>query len=201
MRVGSGDDKKVWHLPEKLLKSNSTFFTAALESGFAEGISTIIPLPDQNPDIFRYFVDWLYVGLDQSAIIIPDFLVPLWALGDRLGCPLMQNDAMGRLITYYDGPHIGEVTLKQIYELSAPKSKLRLFAVNQCLFDVRQHCPDGHENGGSYLQFVKDNEDFARQLAEATVLLGSEDQNHPSYNRSPYLCGPSPCTSRRRSAS
>lgn len=29
VHVGSGDDKKVWHLPEKLLKSKSTFFTAA----------------------------------------------------------------------------------------------------------------------------------------------------------------------------
>ena len=201
MHVGSEDAKKVWHLPEKLLKSKSTFFTAALESGFAEGISKIITLPEENPDIFKYFVEWLYVGYDKSLLTGTDFLVPLWALADRLGCPLMQDVAMGKLIMYYDEAHIEVVTLNQIYELSAPESKIRRFAIDKCLHHVRLDCdcPGRHENRCTYLEFVKDNEDFAQQLAEATILLGSGEPNDPLCDASPYLCAPSPCTSKRRS--
>ena len=192
MHVGSGDDKKVWYLPEKILKSQSTFFTAALEGGFAEGISKNVTLPDEDPDMFEYFVEWLYVGDDQAAAWEAEFLVPLWTLGDRLGCPLMQDDAMSSLIRCYNcSGHIEVDILKQIYEGSAPGSMIRRFAVDQCILDVRQRCPLRHENGCSYLQFVKTNEDFAQQLAEATILLGSGEPHDADCDESPYLCAPS----------
>ena len=201
MHVGSGDAKKVWHLPEKLLMSNSTFFTAALQGGFAEGLSKNVKLPQEDAEIFKYFVEWLYVGYDQAAAFEPEFLVHLWTLGDRLGCSLMQNDAMRKLIAYEYDDHIEEVTLNQIYELSAPKSKIRRLAIDKCLYHIRQDCPGRHENRCTFLRFVKDNEDFAQQLAEATILLGSGDPNVPYRDKSPYLWAPSPAKSKTRSGS
>ena len=201
MHVGSGDDKKIWHLPEKLLKSNSTFFTAALEGGFAEGISKNITLPDEDPDIFKCFVEWLYVG-DQIAALGSVFLVWLWNLGDRLGCPLMQDDAICNIVLNYCNAHIEEITLKFIYEGSAPGSKLRRFAVDQCLLHVRQPREAWHNyEGCSYVHFVNDNEDFAQQLAEATILLGNEKPKDPFDDPSPYLYAPSPAKSKTRSGS
>ena len=190
MHVGSGDARKVWYLPDKLLKSKSTFFTAALEGGFAEGISRIITLREENPDIFQHFVVWLYFGGDQIAASDQGSLACLWALGDRLGCPLMQDDAMCDLIYFCYNDHIDEDTLNKIYELSAPNSKIRRFAVDQCLFDVREGCPERDEFTCPYLQFAKDNEDFAQQLAEATILLSSEEPNDPNCDESPYLLAP-----------
>ena len=191
MHVGSGNAEKVWHLPEKLLKSTSTFFTAALEGGFAEAISGNITLPEEDPDIFEYFVEWLYVGYDQEPAFEPDFSVSLWTLGDRLGCPLMQDDAMCDLLQYYSMYYIEEVTLKQIYKGSAPGSKIRQFAVDQCLFDLNQN-----DNESSYLQFVNDSEDFAQQLAAAIVLLGSGDRINPCHDESQYLCAAKSCASK-----
>ena len=199
MQIGSGDAKKVWHLPEKLLKSKSAFFTAALKSGFAEGISKTIRLPEDDPDIFKYFVKWLYVGYKPN--FPPNFFVPLWALGDRLSCPLMQDDVMSGLVGYYVEPHLKDVTLKQIYELSAPRSKIRRFAVDKCLLDVKRNCPDRHGDGCPFSRFVKDNKDFARQLLETFILLGNDDPNVPSRDKSPYLCAPSPAKSKTRSGS
>ena len=201
MHVGSGDAKKVWHLPAELLKSKSTFFTAALEGGFAEGISQIITLPEENPRIFQVFVAWLYVGNNQIVTNTPDFFVSMWALGDRLGCPLIQDDAMCGLVALHRHCHLDEVTLKQIYELSAPESKIRRFAVDKCLFDIRQDNPEWHENKCSYFRFAEDNEDFAQQLAVATILLGSGNPKDPRNDKSPYLFTPSTCTSEEKSGS
>lgn len=201
MHIGSEEAKKVWHLPEKLLKSKSTFFTAALEDGWAEGISKIITLPEENPDVFQWFVSWLYAGYDPIAQVEGrDFLVILWALGDRLGCRLMQDDAMCDLVEHHREFHIAEDTLRGIYEMSTPQSKIRQFAIDQCLFDVRVGSPEGHDIC-SYSQFAKDNEDFAQQLAVATILLGSEEPNDPSEDESPYLFAPSSCPSITESGS
>ena len=194
VHVGSGDDMKVWNLPEKLLKSNSTFFTAALEGGFAEGISKIIALPEENPDIFKDFVAWLYVGGNQFAGLDPVSLACLWTLGDRLGCPLMQDDAMCDLIICCSSDYIDEDTLKQTYEGSTRGSKLRQFAVDQCLFDVRNNAPEDDDEW-SYPRFVKDNEDFAQEIAKATILLREADPRDPGNDKSPYLYAPSPSTS------
>ena len=187
---------KVWHLPEKLLKSKSTFFTAALEGGFAEGNSKNITLPEDNPDIFKCFVEWLYVSGDEFDRLHSDSVVCLWTLGDRLGCPLMQDGAICNLASHYRYDYIEEDTLKLIYEASAPGSKLRRFAVDQCLFHVRKSGPAQRQDGSSYMRFMKDNEDFAHQLAEATILRGSEKPNNPSRDKSPYLCAPSTAKSK-----
>ena len=201
MHVGSGDAKEVWHLPERLLKSKSTFFTAALEGGFAEGLSKNITLPEENPGIFKYFVGWLYTGSDPIAKLQDqDFVVPLWFLGDLLGCPLMQDDAMCALLAW-DSAFIDEDILKQIYESSAQGSKIRRFVIDRCLYDIRRIWPERHEEGCPYLQFVKHNEDFAQQLAEATLLLGDGEAKDPFYEQGPYLFAPIPYTSETRSGS
>ena len=187
---------KVWHLPEKLLKSRSTFFTAALEGGFAEGKSKNITLPEENPDIFKCFVEWLYVGSDEPERLDSNHVVILWTLGDRLGCPLMQDDAICLLASHYRYQHIGASTLKLMYEASATGSKLRRFAVDQCLFHVSKSGPAQRQDGSSYLRFMKDNEDFAHQLAEETILRGSEKPRNPSRDKSPYLCAPSTAQSK-----
>ena len=201
MHVGSGEAKKVWHLPEKLLKSKSTFFTAALEGGFAEGLSKSVALPEEDPGVFKNFIEWLYVGFAQSAEWDGDGLVLTWILGDRLGCLLMQNDVMCKLIKYYDGIHITVETLKRIYELSTPESKIRRYVIGQCLFDVRYVCSASHKSECSYSLFVKDNENFSQQLAEATIFLGMEEPDDPTSDESPYLCAPPPCTSKPSSGS
>ena len=166
------------------------FFTAALDGGFAEGISKIITLPEENPDIFQWFVVWLYAGHDPiPKLEEKDLLVPLWFLGDRLGCPSVQDDAMCNLILRCEDDYIDEDTLKQIYEGSTQGSKLRRFAVDQCLLDVRNRAP-AEDVAWSYPRFVKDNEDFAQELAEATILLRSAVPKDPADDSYPYLCAP-----------
>ena len=48
---------------EKVLTHCSTFFAAALNGGFAEGISGSVNLPEESPAAFEMWVTWLYIGL------------------------------------------------------------------------------------------------------------------------------------------
>ena len=192
MHVGSGNTKKVWHLPEKLLKSKSTFFTAALEGGFAEGLSKSVALPEEDPDLFENYVEWLYVGFNESAEWDADTLVEQWTLGDRLGCALMQDDVMCKLIKYYEKFYIDLDTLEKIYEVSAAGSKIRQYVVDQCLSEIRDISAKLAEVQFTYLQFLKKNEEFAQEFGAASVLLGKGNPRDPSRDQNPYLCAPPP---------
>ena len=185
----------------EIVKSKSTFFTAALEGGFAEGISKSVTLPDEDPDLFDNFVEWLYIGLDESAEWDGGGLVLTWILGDRLGCLLMQDDVMCKLIKDNEKFHIEADTLQKVYELSTPESKIRRFVIDQCLFDIRHVCPKLTVVECAYLQFLDRNEDFAKQLGEATIHLANEKPKDPSHDPTPYLCAPLPPTSKPGSGS
>ena len=180
-----------------MLKSKSTFFTAALEGGFAEGLSKSVTLPEEDPDLFENYIEWLYVGFNKSAEWDGDTLVDQWALGDRLGCAVMQDDVMCQLIKYYQGWHIELETLEKVYEVSAAGSKIRQFVIDQCLYDIRYICTI-MENPCTYLQFLEKNEDFAQQFGKASMLLGNDKPKDPSRDQNPYLCAPPPppCTAK-----
>ena len=60
--VGVEANQKTWHLPKKLLMTNSTFFAAALDGGFAEQDSKTVTLPEVVSEDFEKWVHWLYLG-------------------------------------------------------------------------------------------------------------------------------------------
>lgn len=45
-----------------LLTSASPFFAAALNGTFAEGLDQVVRLPEEKPEIFEWFIWWLYTG-------------------------------------------------------------------------------------------------------------------------------------------
>lgn len=45
-----------------LLTAASPFFSAALNGAFAEGLDQTVRLPEEKPDIFEWFLYWLYTG-------------------------------------------------------------------------------------------------------------------------------------------
>lgn len=47
---------------KELLTSASPFFAAALNSTFAEGMDQVVRLPEEKPEIFEWFLQWLYTG-------------------------------------------------------------------------------------------------------------------------------------------
>ncbi|KAI4717303.1 hypothetical protein E4T48_06531 [Aureobasidium sp. EXF-10727] len=45
-----------------LLTAESPFFSAALNGAFAEGLDQTVHLPEEKPEIFEWFLWWLYTG-------------------------------------------------------------------------------------------------------------------------------------------
>ena len=86
-------------MPRELLTSVSGFFNAALNSTFAEGCSQTVKLPEDRPDVFDYFLYWLYTRrLDHEAVdavepVKPAYfwLLHLYCLVDKLEVRACKN--------------------------------------------------------------------------------------------------------------
>ena len=134
----------VWYLPKKLLVEYSTFFAAALNGNFAEGKTHCVTLPEEDPDIFRIFVQWLYRGgalseSDSMGVCGDEDYIRTWALGDELGCSKLQDTAMLQIITFQVELLRTEPTeINLIHELTAPGSLLRKFAFDQFSWNSKQ---------------------------------------------------------------
>jgi heterogeneous nuclear rnp K-like protein 2 len=78
--VTVGDEKNparpsVSYLVHKeLLTAASPFFAAALNSTFAEGLDQTVRLPEEKPEIFEWFLQWLYTG--SLTTPGPAYMVP-----------------------------------------------------------------------------------------------------------------------------
>lgn len=66
VRVGEPSNKSrpetKYLVHKELLTSASPFFAAALNGTFAEGLDQEVRLPEEKPEIFEWFLQWLYTG-------------------------------------------------------------------------------------------------------------------------------------------
>ena len=60
--VSEGDEQQVFYVHETLLVTTSEYFHVALRSNFIEGQEKRCSFPDDNPDAFHCFVQYLYKG-------------------------------------------------------------------------------------------------------------------------------------------
>ncbi|KAI9670232.1 MAG: hypothetical protein M1831_006446 [Alyxoria varia] len=94
-----GPEESPRTIPRELLTTASPFFNAALTGTFAEGLSQTVRLPEDRPDVFDYFLYWMYTRrLDHEAVdavepVKPAYfwLLHLYCLVDKLGVNACKN--------------------------------------------------------------------------------------------------------------
>ena len=198
MTVGPQGAATTWHLPKALLTHKSPFFAAALNGSFAEAKMNSVTMPDDDPNIFRLWVQWLFVGNITCQISgiedINNVLVKAWILGNKLGCHNFQNEAMIGLLLSQSPKlkdHVIEPsTLRAAYEGSAPGSVLRRWAIDSFLFGIRKNREGKgwtRQRINLWVSEAKDIEGFSQDYMEASVECSLEGEPaNPYYKASRY---------------
>ena len=62
MIVGKGAKQRTFAIHEDIAKQHSDFIAAALRNGFIEGATRTIRLPEEDPQHFEVFVNFVYTG-------------------------------------------------------------------------------------------------------------------------------------------
>ncbi|KAL9586211.1 MAG: hypothetical protein Q9203_003942 [Teloschistes exilis] len=135
IKVGIEPHQHEFTIHTDLLCYYSPFFKKAINSGFAEGKTGVINLPDDEFEVFEIFQNWLYrdnLELTQVEASKMTLLLGLWVFGDKLQVPGFQNAAIEALRDRTVGsPRI--CRLKDIlfaFGNTSPASPLRQFIVD-----------------------------------------------------------------------
>lgn len=174
VRVGVAADQRTWHVPKKVLTTNSTFFATLLYGDFAEKDAKTVTLSEVHSENFQVWVKWLRLGEDYLNKIHTcrssshEEEVRFWNFGDMLGCPKFQDVAVTFLARCMSKYCMHRHLLAFIWDACAPGSKLRTFAVDQCVIDVRMG-RFGPATEEEIIRFAEEHEDFARAYVVASI--------------------------------
>ncbi len=134
-------------------------------------------LQDENPNIFRLFVQWLYVG-DVGDFNINDMedWLEAWIFGFR-------DCATTRLINHHRGHSLRGSTVATAYRKSVSGSKLRKWALDE--FRWQQSVGDLHADVGDWVPVVEIETDFTTDVTRA--MIWRDDVWEPSDRLNRYL--------------
>ncbi|KAI9815558.1 MAG: hypothetical protein M1827_002692 [Pycnora praestabilis] len=103
LRVQVGPDKQAFEIHKEFVCSVSPFFTAACSDRWGAQGKNMLELPEEKPEIFELFVQWLYTRKlddERHVFFLPEFsaLVETYVLADKLGITQLKNDCIDRII-------------------------------------------------------------------------------------------------------
>ncbi|KAK4902119.1 hypothetical protein LTR27_001021 [Elasticomyces elasticus] len=101
--------EEVFHIHDELLCSGSLFFKVALRPEWREGRERAVKLPEEDPDVFRGYMQYLYTGYVSCTTETAagyHKLVELWVLGDHLLASTLQNQVIDCILAAAKQPHM-----------------------------------------------------------------------------------------------
>ena len=187
--VGPEENHAVWYLPKKLLTKHSSFFAAALDGGFSEAESNSIALHNDYPEVFKFFVRWLYCGDDVgSTDSQPIYDIESWIFGDKVQCHGFQNFMMSRLLHYHYRHSIVPFTLRLAYEKSTAGSKLRQCVLDQFRWDCANE-KGPHEVEECWVSLITEVADFGADFMRSYLGCREDKLRIPASHSTSYMVG------------
>ena len=140
VQVIVGQEKKIFTMHKGVLCSIAPFFRAAFEGQFVEGTEQVLRLPEDDPNLFRYFQLWAYTKnfLEDGEILDTveyKVLMDLHIFGDKYGVQDLQNAAIDVLIDKANATKMYPISLfDHVYRNTASDSRLRQLCVDWTLW-------------------------------------------------------------------
>ncbi|EXJ63002.1 hypothetical protein A1O7_03446 [Cladophialophora yegresii CBS 114405] len=114
--------ERCWVVHEQLLTSASRFVKTALTPGFRESEERTIRLPEEDPDVFDLFVNYLYTSTTGGLSL--DMRLRLYVLADRLQAVVL-GDSIRATLDGITCRFLSEAQLEYVLEHTRPGDLLR----------------------------------------------------------------------------
>lgn len=156
-----------------MLCVQSDYFEGLCNSGFKESGKPEVELHDIHVEAFQGALYWCYheqvpgARTDYVRCQIPEYLVELWIVADRLLLHTLQNAVMKelcRLLTK-DICILNDWVIQDIYVNTTPGSVLRKFAYHCVAYDAMY---PGEDEDAEYLECFEKLENFGRDVWQAS---------------------------------
>lgn len=155
--IGNVDSPHIKTIHENLLCKTSWFFKGALRSLFAEGQTKVVKLPNEDPEVFDGFCDWLYgkhPGMVSSKIRRArensknwqkgwfeksrhKYWFEVFVMADRLMVPALQLFAWREIERIFNAitavkPHLDFIHAMLDEELPESANVIRMYVLHHC---------------------------------------------------------------------
>ncbi|KAK7528361.1 uncharacterized protein IWZ02DRAFT_486425 [Phyllosticta citriasiana] len=97
--VGGGGNPKVFQVHEVLLRSSSSFLEKALGGDWKESKEKMVPLPDEDVEVFSIYQKWLLLNKPRSTNIF-NTLLECYILGDHLMDSKFKNAIVDEILDF-----------------------------------------------------------------------------------------------------
>lgn len=170
--VGSGEHK--FYVHEGLIRAHSPFFDVALNKVWREGAERIIKLPEEVPEVFKKYIQWLYsnqihVKSEKSLLGYPQ-LAKLYVLGERFMDHKFKDCVIDAMVT---GCRTKEETLGRKRHFPDDDSITAIYEGTPVASPARRLMVDLHVTHGhaGWISKSRDkvNHEFALDLATALL--------------------------------
>lgn len=120
--VGSTEDKKKFFLHEDLLIYESKKFRGQFQGGFSETTTQCLPDCEEDVELFRFFVEYLYRdGWVSSKSIKHDSeyvkLARMYSMGERLQAERFQQAVLWKFSANFSGTSIPDQAICELLEI------------------------------------------------------------------------------------
>jgi hypothetical protein len=164
----------------ELLCDSSPYFDKLFDNRLATVSAASVSFPDDDPDTFAEFLNWVYTGTIFPSHLHPPLieLLRLWIQGEKFEVPELQNLVVARCQHIYDSKKsaiLGLAAISYVYNNTVHDSVLRRMIVH--IFAQRE----------TNTRFSRDKSELPRAFLEDLCEFWFEkrDINHSDINLSP----------------
>lgn len=189
VKVIVGSKEELFYIHASVLESSSEFFKSALKREWAKEDDDSIDLRDQDLEIFKIYVNWLYTGQisvesDPAETVKPTAskytqLAHSYALGEHLCDPEFQYSVIHSIIgysriknTHNNSSFPGPIAINVIYNNTSSNSPARRLVVDFYVrFGTDNWITDSDTMNHEFLA------DLSKALLKDRVLLHKHEKN------------------------
>lgn len=137
-----GSSRTSYALHKDLLCAHSPFFENCLRSNFLEKQKDKVELPEDLPEVFEHFINWIYredviKPTDQASL---ELAIHTYVFADKLCMPAFKNRLMTSIRAYHEATAVHLNTLLLWRTLDVPETLLLgHFLYDQAGYDMLQH--------------------------------------------------------------
>jgi hypothetical protein len=184
-----GSSKTSFTLHKDLLTKNSPFFEKCLRSGFLEKQKDQVELPEDSPEVFEHFINWIYredviKPTDQDSL---ELAIQSYVFADKLCMPAFKNRLMTKIRAYHEATGIHLETLLLWRTLEVPETlPLGQFLYDQAGYDMVRHPrkyflrSNGSAKRGDVDSFAQDHGPLVSDLLWVVLQAANQKYDNPA---------------------
>ncbi|KAK5216556.1 Transmembrane emp24 domain-containing protein 10 [Exophiala xenobiotica] len=179
--VGAEESKYTAH--QEILVAKCPFFATCLTAGMIEASSGEVRLPEDSPEAFGYFIDWVYygkvqdIGDDTEKVTLA---MEAWVLADKFCMPEWQDQLMDQILQYVRIYVIEPAMVAWVVDKLETTSLLHQFIMDQLAWD-QVHSEDVYTASSEIA--IR-----AARAEELKALLDRKDFPHAELRQSTLEC-------------